>query len=156
MKPMENVVSLITPILHASDLRLAECKWVHQSGMLVLQVAIMRPDGSMDLDTCASVSQQISDVLDQHEEIAATEYYLEVCSPGAERELHGAEDIAYAVGKDVFIRFQHPVNKQLEVTGTLVTYADGKGTLAYRDKALTKTLEFTDDNIDYIRLAVRL
>jgi ribosome maturation factor RimP len=87
MKPLEELEELIRPLLHAQDLRLAECKWVHQSGMQILQVAIMRPDGSMDLDTCALASQQISDLLDAHENIIPSEYYLEVCSPGAEREL---------------------------------------------------------------------
>jgi len=124
--------------------------------MQILQVAIMRPDGSMDLDTCAMISQQISDLLDQHEEITSSEYYLEVCSPGAERELKGEEDITLSVNKDVFIRFHHPINKMLETTGTLLSYANGKGTLSYRDKSLTKTLEFANDNISYIRLAVRL
>ena len=124
--------------------------------MQILQVAIMRPDGSMDLDTCAMISQQISDLLDQHDEITSSEYYLEVCSPGAERELKGEEDITLSVNKDVFIRFHHPINKMLETTGTLLSYANGKGTLSYRDKSLTKTLEFANDNISYIRLAVRL
>lgn len=156
MKPLEAVAALIEPILRAQDLRLSECKWVNQSGMQILQVAIMRPDGSMDLDTCAMISQQISDLLDQHEEISTSEYYLEVCSPGAERELKGEEDITLSVNKDVFIRFHHPINKMLETTGTLLSYANGKGTLSYRDKSLTKTLEFANDNISYIRLAVRL
>ncbi|TFG82126.1 MAG: ribosome maturation factor RimP [Erysipelotrichales bacterium] len=156
MKPLEAIEELITPSLHAQDLRLAECKWVHQSGMQILQVAIMRPDGSMDLDTCALVSQQISDLLDAHEELTSSEYYLEVCSPGAERELKTDEDIALSLNKIVFVRFHHPVGKLLETTGILLSYADGKGTLSYRDKALTRTLEFSSDNVSYIRLAVRL
>jgi len=156
MKPLEAVEELITPLLTSQDLHLADCKWVHQSGMQILQVAIMRPDGSMDLDTCALVSQQISDLLDAHEELIATEYYLEVCSPGAERELKSEEDVRFSVGKMVFVRFHHPVSKLLETTGVLLSYADGKGTLSYRDKALTKTLEFASDNISSIRLAVRL
>lgn len=156
MKPLAAIEERITPLLLAQDLRLAECKWVHQSGMQILQVAIMRPDGSMDLDTCALVSQQISDLLDGHEELIASEYYLEVCSPGAERELKTEEDILYSLNKMVFVRFHHPLNKLLETTGVLVAYADGKGTLFYRDKAVTRTLVFSSDNISYIRLAVRL
>jgi ribosome maturation factor RimP len=156
MKPLEVIEELITPLLNDQDLRLAECKWVNQSGMLILQVAIMRSDGSMDLDTCALISQRISDLLDAHEDLIASEYYLEVCSPGAERELTSEADILFAVGKIVFVRFHHPLNKLLETTGVLVSYANGKGILYYRDKALTKTLEFASDNVSYIRLAVRL
>jgi ribosome maturation factor RimP len=156
MKSLEAIESLIIPILSTQDLRLADLRWVHQDGMQVLQVAIMRPDGSMDLDTCALVSQRVSEVLDAHEDLSAAEYYLEVCSPGAERELKTADDIVLSVGKIVFLRFHHPVDKLLETTGTLLSYADGKGKLAYRDKALTRTLEFSSENIDFIRLAVRL
>ncbi len=156
MKPTEVLEELINPLLKTQDLRLADCKWVHQSGMQILQVAIMRPDGSMDLDTCALISQQISDLLDAHENLIPSEYYLEVCSPGAERELKSEEDIVFSVGKIVFVRFHHPLNKLLETTGTLTTYENGKGTLAYRDKSLTKTLDFSRDDISYIRLAVRL
>ncbi len=156
MKPLEELEELIRPLLHAQDLRLAECKWVHQSGMQILQVAIMRPDGSMDLDTCALASQQISDLLDAHENLIPSEYYLEVCSPGAERELKTEENIVFSIGKIVFVKFHHPISKLLETTGILVSYVDGKGTLSFRDKALTRTLEFTRDNLSFIRLAVRL
>lgn len=155
MEQLTKIRELVQPILAEQNLRLAECRWVNESRMHILQIAIMRPDGSMDLDTCALISSQLSEILDATE-VISQEYYLEVCSPGAERVLTSEEDIQLSVGKDVYVRFHHPISKLLEVTGTLSAYDGQTGTIEYREKTAKKSLSFLRDNLDYIRLAVRL
>ena len=46
------------------DISLYDVKWTQDGKMKILQVAIMKSDGSMDIDTCAEVSMKISDMLD--------------------------------------------------------------------------------------------
>jgi ribosome maturation factor RimP len=115
----------------------------------------MKKDGSMDLDTCAEVSEKISEILDQKDPVQG-EYTLEVCSPGAEREIRDLNELDHMAGSYVFVRFNEPVKKMSEVTGEIESVEDGVITLAYRDKAAKRSLTFTKDNIQFIRLAVKI
>ena len=117
-----------------------------------LEVSIMKEDGSMDLDTCALVSEQISEILDQEDPIKE-EYTLEVCSPGAEREIKNLDEIKQ--GMYVYVRLKHPFKKMLEFTGEILDVNENIVHLSYRDKAAVRKAEFTKEDIDFIRLAVK-
>ena len=112
----------------------------------------MKEDGSMDLDTCALVSEQISEILDKEDPIKE-EYTLEVCSPGAEREIKNLDEIKQ--GMYVYVRLRHPFKKMLEFTGEILDVNENIVHLSYRDKAAVRKAEFTKEDIDFIRLAVK-
>ena len=59
-------------------------------------------------------------------------------------------------GEYIYVRLKHPFKKMLELTGEILDVKDGLITLEYRDKAAKRKAEFTKENIDYIRLAVRI
>lgn len=145
----------IQPVLKAKELELSELKWIQEGKMRILQIAIMRADGSMDLETCTEVSQEISPLLDTLIPDSVN-YALEVCSPGAERPLTSLADIQRSVGKNVKIHFKHPVEKSLEWTGTLQSVNELEGVLLVKIKAARKKIPFMLDNIEKIRLAVML
>lgn len=58
-----------------------------------LQVMAERPDGTMDVDDCATLSRALSDLLDQDDPVEG-EYDLEVSSPGIDRPLTRVSDFA--------------------------------------------------------------
>ncbi len=153
MEHMEKLKERIEPILSANHVRLYEMKWLGSER--TLQIAIMREDGSMDLDTCAAVSEALSGELDKDEDLK-TAYTLEVCSPGAEREIRSISELKQMDHPYVFIRLKHPVRKMTEITGEIQGYENGIITISYRDKALQRTVEFSDEEVDFIRLAVRI
>lgn len=152
LRPIEN---LILPLLEEAKVRLVELKWLTDQKTRILQIAIMHPDGSMDLETCSTVSQKISDLLDTTE-LSEIDYYLEVCSPGAERQLKTEEDIKISIGGHVHVTLIHPIEKSLEHEGTLLDYDGKTGKLEIIHKTRKKTIEFTADNLLKIRLAVKL
>ena len=119
-----------------------------------LEVSIMKPDGSMDLDTCAEVSEQLSAILDE-KDLISEEYTLEVCSPGAEREIRDPEELDRLAGKYVYVRLKEPFKKMLELTGEVKDIEGEVIHLEYRDKAARRVAEFTKSNIEFIRYAVR-
>ena len=152
---LRTIENLILPLLEEAKVRLVELKWLTDQKTRILQIAIMHPDGSMDLETCSIVSQKISDLLDTTE-LNETEYYLEVCSPGAERVLKTDEDITISIGGNVHVTLIHPIEKSLEHEGTLLDYDGTIGHLEIIHKTRKKTIEFTKDNLLKIRLAVKL
>ncbi|MBR4456077.1 MAG: ribosome maturation factor RimP [Solobacterium sp.] len=153
---MEQIAKLkdrIQPVLESCGVILYEAKWLPDSR--TLQIAIMKEDGSMDLDTCAEVSDQLSGVLDEDDPIEGA-YTLEVCSPGAEREIRDLQELEQMDHPYVFLRLKHPVKKMTELTGEVQQYSNGMITLMYRDKAAVRTAEIPAEDVEYIRLAVRI
>lgn len=145
----------ILPVLESMDLTLYEIKWRQEGSMKILQIAIMRSDGTMDIDTCAEVSEKISALLDEKNAIQH-EYFLEISSPGAERELRSEEEIAHALGEYVYIKYRNPKAGRDEIYGTLEAVNEHSLTLTYMDKAVKRKMEIDKENIAFIRLAVKI
>jgi len=152
---LRSIENLIYPLLNAENIRIVELKWLNDQKTRILQIAIMHPDGTMDLETCSRLSPLISDLLD-NSELGTSEYYLEVCSPGAERPLKSTEDIQLAVGKTIHLTLIHPIEKSLEHEGTLLDYDGAMGHLEVIHKTRKKIIEFGVDNLFKVRLAVKL
>ncbi len=146
---------LVKTFLSQYSLTLSELKWHQEGKSRILQCAIMREDGSMDLDTCSEISEAIGPHLDEWLK-NIDHYTLEVCSPGAERMIHSAQELQRVVGQHVYVLFEHPLEKSLEHTGKLKSFDGQKGQLEIRVKTRTKTIEFDYQNIVKIRLAVVL
>lgn len=155
MDRTEHLRELFLPVLEEMEVRLYDLVYRTNGREHTLEVSIMKKDGSMDLDTCATVSEKLSEVLDKEDPIAE-EYTLEVCSPGAEREIKDLDELDGMKGEYVYVRLKHPFKKMLEFTGEILSVEDGLITLEYRDKAARRKAEFTKEDIDYIRLAVRI
>ena len=155
MDRTERLKEMFLPVLQQMDIRLYDLVYRNSGRERILEVSIMKQDGSMDLDTCAAVSEKLSEVLDREDPISE-EYTLEVCSPGAEREIRDLSELDSMAGEYVYVRLKEPFKKMLEITGEIQNVENDVITLEYRDKAARRKAEFTKENIDFIRLAVRI
>ena len=95
------VAAIVEPVLAGFGLRLVR---VRISGMLGCTVQIMaeRPDGSMTIEDCETVSRALSPVLDVADPIDRA-YHLEVSSPGMDRPLVRRSDFERYAGSQVKI-----------------------------------------------------
>ena len=98
---MDKLREWIVPILETKGCHLYDIEWLSSERPPLLRISVEKDDGSMDLDTCAICSDAISEILDQKDWFAS-EYMLEVCSPGAERELKNEEQLQNAIDQYVF------------------------------------------------------
>ncbi len=153
MDRIEQITQDIQPILDQFQIELYEINLLKSKKHTTLQIAIMHADGSMDIETCANVSEQISILLDEKDYISE-EYFLEVCSAGAERALRNLEEIKHAVGSKVFVKFVNPVKSLNEVTGVLVSCDEDTISFSYQEKAVKKSLQTETSNVKKIRLSV--
>ena len=109
----------------------------------------------MDIDTCAAQSEKISAMLDELD-LISSEYFLEVCSPGAERELKSEDQIKDAIGEFVYVKLKNPKAGMDEIKGTLTAFENHTVYLDYMAKAVKKKAEIEMDNIALIRLSVKI
>lgn len=155
MDQLTRIKEMITPLLQADGIELYDVAWHTEGKNRILQISIMHSDGSMDIDTCASVSEKISEKLDE-EDFIASEYFLEVCSPGAERELRNEQQITNAIGEYVYVKLKNPKAGMDEVKGTLTAFENNTVYLDYMAKAVKKKAEIDMENIALIRLSVKI
>lgn len=155
MDQIQKIKELVTPVLEKEEIALYDVLWHNEGSMRILQVAIMKKDGTMDIDTCADMSEKISECLDEAD-LITSEYFLEVCSPGAERELKDMEQIKGALGEYVYLKLKDPKAGLDEVKGYLKEVKEDSVLIEYMDKAVKKKADIALDNVSLIRLSVKI
>mgnify|MGYP002856112982 CR=1 FL=1 len=135
-------------------LTLYDIEWVTENKTNVLRISLDIPDRPIDIDTCSEFSDAFSEILDQKDLISSM-YYLDVCSPGAERELRNTEEIKGALGEYVYVKLKDPKQGIHEIEGDMTEITDDAITLQYREKTREKEFKISLDNISFIRLAIK-
>ncbi|GGL43899.1 ribosome maturation factor RimP [Sporolactobacillus putidus] len=143
---------LISPILRELNLELVNIEYVKEGKNRFLRVFIDSPHG-VDLDTCAAVSEKLSEVLDAHDPIKEA-YFLEVSSAGAERPLKKYEDFVRSVGKDVHLTTYEPLHGSKIFEGRLTEVNRESVTLLIKNKTKTASVTLPFDKIASSRLAI--
>ncbi|MBC9711742.1 ribosome maturation factor RimP [Streptomyces sp. TRM66268-LWL] len=99
----ERLRGLLEPLVGAKDLDLEEITVTPAGKRRVLRVVVDSDEG-VQLDTCAELSREISEKLDETDAMGNGEYVLEVTSPGADRPLTEHRHYVRATGR--LVKFQ--------------------------------------------------
>jgi ribosome maturation factor RimP len=111
------VESFATSFLEENGLELVDVEYVKEGSNWFLRIYVDK-EGGIDIEDCGRVSEFVSVKLDELDPIEEA-YFLEVSSPGAERPLKKAEDVAKAVGKHVFVTTYEQIDGAKEFEGRL-------------------------------------
>jgi len=114
----EQLLELLEPAVEALGYELSdvELNLGHSRGLI--RLFIDREEG-ITLDDCAKVSHQVSGVLDVEDPIAS-DYNLEVSSPGADRKLVKPEHFDRFAGSMVKVRLKRLVDGRRRLKGQLL------------------------------------
>lgn len=120
------IAALVEPTLAELGFRLVR---VHIMGggkeSKILQIMAERPDGTITIDDCESISKQLSPMLDVADAISAA-YRLEISSPGIDRPLVRPSDFEDWAGYEAKIELRQPVDGRRRFKGTLEGYDAGE------------------------------
>lgn len=105
-----------------------------------LQIMAERSDGSMTVDDCAILSQELSAVLDVEDPIE-TDYVLEVSSPGIDRPLTRAKDYERWAGFEAKLEMRTPIDGRRRFTGRLKGLKDDDVVVRLEDGEVRLPLE---------------
>jgi ribosome maturation factor RimP len=111
------VESFATSYMEENGLELVDVEYVKEGSNFFLRIYVDK-EGGIDIEDCGRVSEFVSVKLDELDPIEEA-YFLEVSSPGAERPLKKAEDVAKSVGKHVFVTTYEQINGAKEFEGRL-------------------------------------
>lgn len=131
----EKVYELIKDAVEAEGVRLWDVRFLKEGASWYLRVFIDKPEG-ISIDDCTNVSHAIDPIIDEADPIDVS-YYLEVCSPGIERELTRSRHYEESLGKQVRLKLYRAYDGKKEITGTLENVTEENVTLVTEGNALT-------------------
>ncbi|MBK3494351.1 ribosome maturation factor RimP [Viridibacillus sp. YIM B01967] len=152
-KVISEIEQLATPIVEGLNLELVEVEFVKEGRDWFLRVYIDNPEGSIDIEQCAQVSELLSLKLDETDPIEQN-YFLEVSSPGAERPLKKEADFEKAVGQFVHIKSYEAINGIKVFEGYLRSYTDAGAELDVMIKTRKIKVVIEKEKIALARLAI--
>ena len=114
---LEQLQAMLAPVVEALGYQCWGVEFISQGKHSLLRVYIDSADGIL-VEDCEKVSRQISGVLDVEDPIAS-EYTLEVSSPGMDRPLFTLEQFAAHAGGQVKIKLRSPFEGRRNFQGIL-------------------------------------
>lgn len=118
------LASLAEPVLEDLGFRLVRVRISGREGKTV-QIMAERPDGTINIDDCETISRQISPLLDVND-IVSGAYRLEISSPGIDRPLVRPSDFEDWAGHEAKIELSEPVEGRKRFRGELEGFEDGE------------------------------
>lgn len=109
---------LFGQIFFASGFELVDLIYRPEGGKLVLRILVDRLAGGINLDECAQINRKISQVLEE-KELIASDYILEVSSPGLDRPLAGQRDFERSLNKEAVFYLNDLLNGKCQWQGII-------------------------------------
>ena len=119
----ETVRSLAEPIAEELGVWIWDVEFVKEGARRVLRITIDSEEG-VNIEDCEKLHRAIDPVLDEADPIEE-QYYLEVSSPGLERELKNEDHIYACEGWDVEVRLYAPMDGSKIYRGVLLPLGEG-------------------------------
>ncbi|MCR9106729.1 MAG: ribosome maturation factor RimP [Gammaproteobacteria bacterium] len=113
----QKIAALLAPTVEALGFDLWGVEYLSQGRHSLIRVYIEHPNG-ISVDDCASVSEQVSGVLDVEDPISG-EYTLEVSSPGVDRPLFRLGQYPAYVGETIELRLRSAFDGKRKFKGVL-------------------------------------
>jgi ribosome maturation factor RimP len=133
------LAAIAEPVLTGLGYRLVRVRLSGLSGCTI-QIMAERPDGSMNIDDCETVSRALSPILDAADPVDSA-YRLEVSSPGIDRPLARRTDFERFAGHHIKIETGVSIDGRRRFRGTLLGVQDNAARVRRGDAAADEVSE---------------
>jgi len=146
------IAELTEPVLEDLGYRLVRLRLTGEGGC-TLQVMAERPDGTMNVSDCETVSRNLSPIFDV-EDILPGEYFLEVSSPGIDRPLVRPGDFERWKGHEAKFELTQLHEGRKRYRGIIKGFKQGSVVLEVDDKNGEAIIELPFDILSSSRLVL--
>ena len=143
------VRSLLDGFLEDNNLYLYDLKERKENNNLILTVLVGKKKSDITIDELVMVNEYLSTKLDEFDQ-ELPPYYLEVSSPGAERDIRSLEELEEAVGKYIYVE-----QNGMKYVGDLIDLKEDMLTLRVNLKGRYKNFVFKYSEINKIHYQVK-
>ncbi len=144
------------PVVESKNLELVDVVLRKEFGVNVISIIIDNPETfTMDIDEVAEINSTILDIVNDD---IPDGYYLEVTTPGIERELKTKKDFDRAIGKYIYIKTYQKIDDAFglkEMYGTLNEVIDDSYVVEVVNMTRKKVVNISKAAVAKIRLAVK-
>jgi ribosome maturation factor RimP len=119
MATIDRLESLLVPVVEDLGYEYVGIEYSSNPKNRVLRLYIDQPETGILVEDCATVSREVSALLDVEEPISG-QYTLEVSSPGVERPLFTGEHFERFVGEMAVVQMQIPVDGRRKFKGQII------------------------------------
>ena len=137
----EQAQNLLEPIINGLGYDLYDVIYTKEGKDYYLRIFIDNDDG-IGIEDCEKVNEAINDILDEKDLIPES-YFLEVSSPGLEKQLRKEKHFLKNLGKEITVKLYRPINKKREFVGILRNFENGKIALEVEKEILNFELKDT-------------
>ena len=141
------VWEIVEPFASELGLRIWDVRFLKEGASWYLRIFIDK-DGGVSIDDCVDLTHLINKPLDEADPIEQA-YFLEVSSPGVERDLVRDEHFAAFIGEKIKVKMIRPVEGKREFSGILDSYDDGNITIRLADES---GFTFTKKEASWVKL----
>lgn len=143
----EELTALLSPVVATLGLELLGIEFAPTSGSALLRLYIDVEGRHVGIEDCEAVSREVSATLDVHDPIAS-QYTLEVSSPGIDRPLFAIAHFARFAGQQAKVSLRLPQDGRRRLQGRIAATAGTAITLDVEGRPFEVAL----DNIEKARL----
>lgn len=111
------LAELLKPVVESLGYIFWSCEYLSQGKHSVLRIYIDKEEG-IEMEDCAIVSRQISQLLDVEDPIQSN-YSLEVSSPGLDRPMSELWHFEAYVGAQIAVKLYQAINKKRAFKGVI-------------------------------------
>lgn len=119
----EAILTLALPVAEALDMEIVRIR-VKSGKTQIVQIMAEKSDGTMNVEDCAKLSRDLSDILEETDPIRG-EYTLEVSSPGIDRPLTMPAHFERWEGFKARLELDRLVEGQKRFSGQLAGFENG-------------------------------
>lgn len=119
---MEELFNEVKLILSEHDIELVDLEYVTENNYNYLRVYIESKNSKTTLDTCEYASKLIDDICDKK---ISSKFFLEVSTPGLERNLKKPSDFEKYVGEKILVKTKNNIYDKKSFTGILKGFENG-------------------------------
>ena len=141
---------LAQPVLEELGLKLWDVRFEKEGSIWFLRY-FLEKDGGINIQDCENFSRAVSKLLDEADPIEQS-YYLEVSSPGVERELVKDWHFQEYLGEDVNVRLIRPVEGIRDFTGKLLSLEGDLVTILMEGEQEDLEMSFHRSEAAFVRL----
>lgn len=136
------VAGLVKDAVEECGCTLWDVEFVKEGSDHNLVIYIDKPDG-ISLDDCEMVNDAVEPIIDEADPIEGS-YYLEISSPGLERELKTPAHIKAFVGERVIAKLYAPKDGKKSFDGVISAFDDEKGVLTLESDGTVTDFDLKD------------
>lgn len=118
----KKIEDLVKPIIENLGYKVYDVIYQKEGKDNYLRIFIDSNKG-IDLNDCEKVNDSVNDILDEKDYIKA-QYYLEISSPGLERNLRHDEQFLDNINKKIEVHLYNSINNKKIITGILQEYTN--------------------------------